>query len=393
MFVSRYAGFIMKWPLLKLPPGLLRTDGIPGLSGFRTRYPIALDLFEGEIQALQLQKTVKGLGVKAIFRCEAEEAAESSGAGGPACWKRIRKSGFSGRSAVAHVPAQDISVFPIRFQIEGRETLEGAIVRESRRHLPFQIEEAVLDYPCVTPCTNGSEAAESYKAIVIAVHREKIKEYLAEMEKTGFIVEALEYGVCSLIRLHSYLHTIESEPVILCHIGRKNSIITVANRESILGQRTISFGFDAISDRIASNFGLSGNLRGIVSLLKKYGLAFDQETKTDRKKEGENSGVYRAFYQVITPRVDEMIHEVHKLVSYVRAEGQNPAFKAIYFYGYGALINGLEAYVEKRMNIPVKSSDPFSGINPGKEAAVDEIPQGAPVALMMGLALRKVPWV
>ena len=215
----------------------------------------------------------------------------------------------------------------------------------------------------------------------------------AEMEKTGFIVEALEYGVCSLIRLHSYLHTIESEPVILCHIGRKNSIITVANRESILGQRTISFGFDAISDRIASNFGLSGNLRGIVSLLKKYGLAFDQETKTDRKKEGENSGVYRAFYQVITPRVDEMIHEVHKLVSYVRAEGQNPAFKAIYFYGYGALINGLEAYVEKRMNIPVKSSDPFSGINPGKEAAVDEIPQGAPVALMMGLALRKVPWV
>ena len=101
----------------------------------------------------------------------------------------------------------------------------------------------------------------------------------------------------------------------------------------------------------------------------------------------------RAVFQIITPYIEEVIHEFHKIIAYVRSEISNPIFEGIYLYGQGTRIRNLDRYIERRLNIPTKLVNPFTNATLSDKDIPTDTSEGALFALALGLALRKVPWL
>lgn len=366
---------------------------------FELKYPIGIDIGSRDVHAIQLKQTKKGLAVRALTRLEFES--ETASISDPdqilvgAVKKMSKNRQFRGKSVTLHIPVKNISVFPIHFQVAKTETIEEAIVRESEKYLSFPLKDAVIDYPSLTPDPNG--AADQYKATIIAVQRKYIEQYLGLMKQAGLTVEAVDYRISSLIRLHSHFNRVTEHPVILCNIGYTESLLTIVTQDSILAQRVIPWGAGLLFEKILANFELNKAIENARLLLKTHGLAYedlkDSAGTNNQAPDTTAVDMGRAIFQVITPSIDDLFYEFHTMMSYVRSEQQHPGFEGIYMYGHAALIHSLDRYVEKRLNMPTKSINPLASLVQCNDNILPDISEGAPFALALGLAMRHVTWL
>jgi len=367
----------------------------------RTKYPIGIDIQERQIFAVHLKACRQGVAVKSLARAEIDEKwlLDDSLAGIDALQRPLhmmaKNKALGGRRAVLHIPPQHVVSFPIRLKPGKAESLEQAIVRESAGYLPFPVEEAVIDYPSLAAVHSGD--APEYKAIMIAVHKARIEKYVGLLKRVGFVPEAIDFQVSSLIRLHRHLGNGQPGPQILCHLGMTQTLLAVVTEESILAQRHVPTGLQLLLDKIEDNLALAQGKGGAKAMLQKYGLAYqDQQQRADRGpvvQSDETSRLQRAIYQILSPQIEQLLHELHKIVGYVRSEAPTSVFENLVVYGPGILICKLDDYLASRLSIPAQLLNPLQTIKlPGDGTPVDPS-EGGPFALALGLALRKVAWL
>jgi Tfp pilus assembly PilM family ATPase len=285
-------------------------------------FPIGIDIGTQSLFAVQLQQMRQGPAVRGLFHKafdkEAEDPAEAGELMLPRLKEIVKSKRFSGKKAAVHLPSHDILSFPIRFKCDRPQDLEAAILQESKKYLPFPIEEAIIDYPSVTA-------------------------------------------------------------------------------DSILAQHYVPWGMQALIEKIATNLALSDGPRNVRILLKNYGLSFDTH-KSDGTPAGlegnekEEAGMRRVIHHILTPNMEALIHEFHKLIGYVRSEEQNSTFEKIFLYGQGAFIRDMGHYLAGRLDIPTQLINPFTKVTMTDDGIIDNS-EGGPFALAMGLAMRKVSWL
>ena len=364
----------------------------------KDKLPIGIDIGNHHIYAAQFKRIKSGLTTRALWHRETQEDItnlfEEEDKLVPHFKAISTNRQFQGKSVVIKLPSQNIYSFPARFKVAADETVEEAILREAAEHLTFPIEDAILDYPSLTPKEDG----KSYTATIVAVSREDINRYMRIMKKAGLQVDAVEFDVSSLIRLHKHLFETIKNIAILCNVGHTQTLLTMATAESILGQRSVPWGVRGLTDKILSNIELQNDRNNARALLKMHGLA--HEDRTGVKGEGEEVedhdtiGMRRVIYQILTPLIDEFVFEFHRMVSYARSEEENPFFEGIYMYGQAPLIRHLDAYIESRVGIQTFQVDPLRNeVFASEEGDVPYSPDNAPYAMALGLAMRNVPWL
>ena len=121
----------------------------------KSTYPIGLDIGNHHIYAAQFKESRHGLAVRGFWHKRLNRGSDdpdnSSNIFVPLFRKIAKDKRFRGKKAVVHMPFQNIFTFPIRFHASADENLEVHIVRESEKYMPFPIEEAVIDYPSISP--------------------------------------------------------------------------------------------------------------------------------------------------------------------------------------------------------------------------------------------------
>ena len=366
---------------------------------FKSTYPIGLDIGKNHIYAAQFKESRNGLAVRGLWHKrlkggESDDPDNLSNIIVPLFREIARYKRFRGKKAVVHMPSQKNFTFPIRFQASADEDLEALIVRESEKYMPFPIEEAVIDYPSISPLSSGGP--DEYAATIVASRREHTEHYISMLKKAGLNVEVFDFSVSALLRLHHQLFKPTDNPIFLGNIGHTESQLSIVTKEDILAQRSIAWGTQSIVDQIQANFEHIGDDQKAGILLKKYGLLHEDREKSKIRlgpsDKAEMESMLKVFYQIISPHIEDLILECHKIIAYVRSEVPNPNFEAIYMYGLANMIGNLDAYIEKRLQIPTKLVNPVKdGIfqNDGILAGVSE---GAEFALALGLAMRKVTW-
>jgi type IV pilus assembly protein PilM len=363
---------------------------------FKYRYPIGIDIREGGIYATQFKQTTRRLlAVRGFVKRDVngEGTDEISEETLVSALKEVSQNrSFSGKKAVIHIPVKELISFPIQFELEGKETLEMAILRKSQEYLSQPIEESVIDSPSIIALSHD-KSAPKYKAIVVAAPKERVAYFLDILKKAGLFLEAIDFPVCSLYRLHRYLYEVKGDPIILCHIGEGHSMISIFTREGLFAERHVPWGIQVLVKKIMSNLELSGDKKQAMLLLQRFGLINEDGHVEDDNTtaEPETMGtMYRAIHQILTPYIEELVDELHKMIGYMRSEEQSQVPEKIYIYGQGATVNYLDLYVEKRFNIPTELVSPLkrSGFDMG--GVMDAHDEGGSFALSMGLAMRKV---
>lgn len=366
---------------------------------FGSKYPIGIAIGDHNIYAAQLKAADSGPVIEGLLRREVVKSiseADSNDSEIIALFKEIGKSHrFSGKRIVVSLPSRDEIAFPIRFTVDKNESLEEAIVRESSEHLTFPIQEAVLDYPSIS--AEAPEPTDRYRATVVAVKKERVNAYVQMLKKAKLSVEAVDFRVSALIRLHQQIFKPSDDIVVLCNIGQNQTQLTFLTKDSILGQRNISWGIQTLHDRILTNLPSLKDKSKSTILLKTHGLAYEKRTAgiglDEEERDAAMDNLHRTLYQILSPSIDELVFEFHKMISYIRAEHRKPAFEGIFIYGQAASIAHLDSYFERHLKIPTKQVNPVRAMGIGNQNIIPLGAAEASYAVALGLAMRRIPWL
>lgn len=368
----------------------------------KERYPIGIDIGSRHVTAVQFQQTRQGLAVGELFYREVDNRPTDSTDTDDALiavFKEIVKSkGFRGKSAAIHLPSEYVNNFPITFETGADETVEDAIARECRQKLSFPLEEAVIDYPSIVEVSSGKN--RKFQAGIVAVRRDVIERYIHLLKRAGLSVEAIDFDLSSLLRLHNFLYSVKDDPVILCNVGQRRSLIAIVTQNNILALRNTFWGLQELMKRLETNLELSDNREQAAAMLAKYGLIYQDYISASgdlpaKANEGQEDSVEisRTLFQILTPYVDVLIHEFYQIVGYVRSRTPNVHFEEIFMYGQATAVNLLDQYIEKQLNIPTKSINPMLKLTRSDDRILSDTARGASFALALGLAMRKVTWL
>ena len=120
----------------------------------KSTYPIGIDIQNHHIYAAQFKKSRKGLVLRGIWHKKLNGEIDNLDNAHDVLiplFKEIAKSKkFRGKKVIVHTPFQEIFTFPIRFRMSEGDDVEELIVRESKKYMPFPLEEAVIDYPSIS---------------------------------------------------------------------------------------------------------------------------------------------------------------------------------------------------------------------------------------------------
>lgn len=365
-------------------------------------YPIGLDIGNSNIYAAQLREDKQGLTVRGLvhreYHSETDGILESKDILIPLLKDLVKAKGLRGKRVVVHFPPQYILSFPISFEVGKEESTETAILRYSRQYLTFPIEEAIIDYPSLTPVSGDD--GNKFRASIIAARKDQMVEYLSVLKQAGLSVEVVDFGLSSLMRLHSYPHKTIQNPVILCNLGCSQSLFSVVTQDSILVQRHAPWGVQTLLKNLQANLELSNSDKAKL-LLKKYGLFYEDcldchlgDTAPKELADPDDAkDLYRAIYQIINPLIEELVHELHKVIGYARSGELDASIEGIYIYGQGTYVRHLDRYLEKRLNITARLMNPLNKVALSSEGILPDLSEGGSFGMALGLAMRKVTWL
>ena len=372
------------------------------MANFKETYPIGIDIDDRHVYAAQFQQTRQGLAVRDLFyRILTEQQVESSE------WedalvsalKAVSKNKrFRGKRAAIHLPARHVNCFPISFGIAAGEAIDVAMARECRKHLSFPLENAVIDYSSLIEVSSGGK--RRFKAFIVAAHRDQIDRHVRLLKRAGLSAETIDFDLSSLLRLHHYLYSQSDEPVVLCNIGQRQTLIAIVTKDNILAQRNTTWGIQGLLNRVETNLELPSGDDQSVELLATYGLKYDEHIQppngsADSKNGTPNDGIaiYRTLFQILPPYVDVLVHELYQIFGYARSKQSGIRFEKIFMYGQANSVGALDRYLEAHLGIPTESINPISKLNMADGCRFPDTAGGASFALALGLALRKVTWL
>ncbi|MCF8038780.1 MAG: pilus assembly protein PilM [Desulfohalobiaceae bacterium] len=357
-------------------------------------YPIGLDLGPDDLFAVQLERAGRGLRIREAMHRHLDADTDGdplSDSSLPGFLKKLRqKANFRGKRVVLRLDSSQVFSFPLQFQAERDEDPEQAILRQSENHIPYALEDAVLDYSCLQAL--DSKNPTGYACTVVASRREYICRCLSLMKEAGLDVRVIEYGAPSLIRLHDHLLGMPREPAILCYLGRKQTLIGFASRDRIYAERHLPWGVDRCLDKLKRNL-VQDDARARW-LLGSYGLKYGLRTELEpAEMERLDRDTLRAVYQIIISPLEELVHEFNRLFAYIRSEERQVRFEGTMLYGHLQVIQGLESYLAGRINLPVQEMAPAAHFKTGPKCRLPEAEIDSGFALALGLSLRRVPWL
>lgn len=358
------------------------------------RYPIAIDVGEDSVRAVQLRRADSTLRVNNLAKVEFGESEEedSSEHLTDALKQLCRTPGLQGKAVTLHLPPEAVFSFPVTFEAKATDDLEEALLREAQHSFPHPLSELVVDYASLDAASEANDGR--YRATVIGVHRPVLDTWLSAARAAGVSVEAVDYSVSSLWRLHTHYHPSTSNPSVLCHVGRRRSMICVVTGESILAHRNVRWGIDDIGDRLRQNLELPEERRHADFLLREHGLSYTPgESAGDEDAEDPERAVRRTVYQLASPVVDSWTSDFHTLTGYVMSEVKRVEFAGLYLYGSGSLVKDLAPYIQARTKIPTQTVNPVVKFRDLPAASRPSSVELSTYSLALGLAMRKVSWL
>lgn len=314
--------------------------------------------------------------------------------------------GLSGRSVI---------VKKIKMPLMTEEELRESIHWEAEQHIPFSIDEVVLDFQIISDEKN--EKLKQMGVLLVAAKKDKIKSYmdiLSQISIEPVVVDLDSFAIANSFEASSGIE--EDEVLCLLNMGGELTNLNIMKKTSPYFVREISVGGNHFTRAIQKEFNVDFNKAEAMKLnLMKNGLqvfgkkaAYIDEgmqfirgagelggSKTDFKEaEKEETLLERSeeerISMVINNVMEQLVNEVRRSFDYFHSMGEEKGIKKIVLSGGTARMNGLIDYFSDIFRVPVEVANPFANIKIDEtKFDIVKIKELAPVMVVsIGLALR-----
>lgn len=230
--------------------------------------------------------------------------------------------------------------------IEDEEELDQAIRFNISDRVPFDVEDAVVDY-AVTEYEPKQH--DRQKIIVAAAPKEMVRGYIraarfAKLDVVG--VQILPFAVLEAIKTN-YEETNQDNIIITCNIGSTLTSTGISHQEDRLFAHFSSIAGLSITNAIQENTKLSFE----DSEQMKYILGLNQDPKDETETRAQ-----AAMNKV----VNQLGQEIHETVTYYQGQDEYTSYpiSKVILSGGGAYLKGLPQYLESVLNVPVSIAEP-----------------------------------
>lgn len=265
----------------------------------------------------------------------------------------LRTSGIRRRRAVASVTGPNVLARILRLPPIPEDEVKQAIRWEAERHLPFPVEEAVLDAQVVGEV--NEDGSRQLEVLLAAAPEATALTCIEMLEGAGLHVVAVELSALAMVRALS----LRGMPgtVAMVNLGASTTEVAIVRGGVPQFTRTIAEGVGALLQgvRVASG--------------------------------GDEAAVPAAAFGDV---LDALTAQLRRSFDFYRAQYGGHQIDRILLCGGGARAGSVDRHLALEMEIPVAVGSPLDGILLGRRLDADAVDRIAPqLVTAVGLALRE----
>src|SRR5581483_3696604 len=259
---------------------------------------------------------------------------------------------ISTRKVACTIPLSQCFSRPIRLPLMTEQELDQAVQLEAEQYIPVSSENLYLDYDIVR------KDSKNIEILLVATPRNIVESYMQFLQSMGLEPVTLEPTMNATARIFGLADRAHDAPTILIDFGA-TTIDIGAFDKTLFVNNTMQGGSDTMIDLIAKKLGISHEEAYIIK--NKDGIKFGEHL--------------RDISTAIQPILDSLVREVQKIIRYYndRMASIGLEMSQAITTGGGANMPGLNEFLSKQLEMPVRPLDPWSKIDFGSLPLPNEL--------------------
>lgn len=324
--------------------------------------PVGLDIGTSTIKLIELQEKKGKLGLLncAVNPISGEDIKTS-------LKDLLSLSKISSKTANISLSGPSVIVRYIEMPPMKKEELRSAIKFEGGKYIPFDINEAILDFSVL----DKSPSLAANRVLIVAAKKDRVKNCLEVFKDTGLDIASI--GVDTMAILNSFqrlgLENKQENVYAMINIGARFSNMNIVTKAFPYFTRDIMWGGMDITSRIKEFLGLSIDEAEAL-----------KQNPRERKAE---------ISEIIMPVLEKFVSEIRMSFDYFEAQfGKN--VERLYVTGGATYLFNMLDFLKENLGIETIAWNPFEGIEI-LDGLVDKnlMETSSQFAVAMGLAIRK----
>lgn len=285
---------------------------------------------------------------------------------------------------VASLPEEKSFSQVIKMPKMSDEELKTAVPFEAENYIPLPAEQMYLDFKKMEPIVDHLDHLDVF---IVAVEKSLVDSYVKTLKEAGLIPFAFEVETQAIARALIKNNT-SLAPVALVDFGRDTTDFIVFSGHSVKFTSSIPVSSRQLSEKISKDLGVK--MQEAEGLKIRHGIGG-----------GESSHKANAVLKSILPELDNLSKEIKKYLDFYASHDFHDhlskdgsakySVQKIILSGGGSRLKGLDAYLNKKFNMPVEFGNPWINFAKVPELKqLDELREN-PLSFTtaLGLALRK----
>ena len=242
---------------------------------------------------------------------------------------------------------------------------------QARKHLPFELEEAYLDWEITT----SNPELNIYKVLLGAVPKKISDSYASILESAHLQPIALEIEAPSIARA-MVTHTKDYTGVAraILDLGAIRSSLVIYDKNTIQFSTNLSFSGNQLTTDIAA--GLKMDYTAAEKLKYEIGVAYDDK--------------HPAYLQILTKNTDKLIAEIQRAaVFYHDHFRESDPITHITMCGGSARLKNLDVEISRKLKVSARPGNAWKNLENKRFMETDRL-AGLSWSSAVGLAMRAV---
>jgi type IV pilus assembly protein PilM len=292
--------------------------------------------------------------------------------------KRVATAVAGGRDTVTRI-------IPIPAELNDQELREMVLNQEAGLYLPFNRDEADVDYQKLGLFVD-EDGIEKFQVLLVATRKEITDSYIQSFQQAGLEIDVLEISSFALIRtIREQLRQFSpQEAVAIVDIEFESTEISITVDGVPQFSRTVPIGTFQIQSALsrAMNLPPSRSTELLQSMTIPVGSS-DATMGTPGRVGGTNPGA-AAMLRII----GELADELRRSIDFYLNQGENQEVAQLLLAGPGAAIGQLDEFFTQRLSLPSSQIDPISTLGLEVDQEIPET-QRPGLGVVLGLGLRE----
>lgn len=305
--------------------------------------------------------------------------------------KIINEQKITAKDAITSVSGNSVIVRYVKFPKLTQEQLSKTIQFEAEPFIPFPIQDVNISFQILGDVTE--DGAQKMETILVAAKKEIIQNKIDILTEAGLrpvVVDVDSFALENSISVNVSEQDLKNVYLVI-NIGMTTTNISIIEDGTSRVVRDVFIASSSFTKAIQRN--LQIDWKQSEEKKTKFSILVTPEEKEKALADGNDESLQLSTILISPAR--EIVAECQRSIDFYQTQSTGEkTINKVYLCGGGALMKGLDKYIESQVHIPVEICNPFSKIAVADALASEILATGdgtkfSQYAVAVGLATRK----